>query len=196
MPLRHILADAGLLAEQPATCAVCEGASPTIDWEQTLAAPQGSCYVRVNLAGRIPRRRPAGRLRRRPPRAIRAMREYRDRRTGASPFSLVVPAEEAVDLGLYGDGVGDIVYAVREEFADEHGQILPQATRDEGAWGMRSLCVFSGAGIRPGSVIEKPCSLIDVAPTVCAALGIPPPLQADGRSLMQRLSTTESEEES
>jgi len=168
-----------------------------IDWEQTLAAPQGSCFVRVNLAGRDPRGvvPPVGfedvRLR-----AIRAMREYRDPRTGASPFSLVVPAEDAVDLGLYGDGVGDIVYAVHEDFADEHGQILPQATRDEGDWGMRSLCVFSGAGIRRGSVIEEPCSLIDVAPTVCAALGIPPPLQADGRSLMQRLSTTESEEES
>jgi predicted AlkP superfamily phosphohydrolase/phosphomutase len=196
VPLRHILADAGLLAEQLGSGGVCDGALPTIDWEQTLAAPQGSCYVRVNLAGRDPR----GVV---PPvgfedvrqRAIRAMREYRDPRTGASPFSLVVPAEEAIDLGLYGDGVGDIVYAVHADFADEHGQILPQATRDEGAWGMRSLCVFSGAGIRPGSVMEEPCSLIDVAPTVCAALGIPPPLQADGRSLMQRLSTTEPEEE-
>ena len=59
-------------------------------------------------------------------RAMRAMLDYRDARTGECPFSLVVPSEEAVDLGLYGDGVGDVVYAVREEFADEHGQMLPQ----------------------------------------------------------------------
>ena len=196
VPLRRILADAGLLAEQNGGDPAAAAGPADIDWEQTLAAPQGSCFVRVNLAGRDP----CGVV---PPigfedvrqRAIRAMREYRDPRTGVSPFSLVVPADEAVDLGLYGAGVGDVVYAVHDEFADEHGQILPEATRDDGAWGMRSLCVFSGPGIRPGSVIEEPCSLIDVAPTVCAALGIPPPLQADGRSLMQRLSTTELEEE-
>ena len=197
VPLRRILAYAGLLAEQNAGDEAGSAGPADIDWGQTLAAPQGSCFVRVNLAGRDP----CGVV---PPigfedvrqRAIRAMREYRDPRTGVSPFSLVVPAEEAVDLGLYGAGVGDVVYAVHDEFADEHGQILPQATRDEGAWGMRSLCVFSGSGIRPGSVIEEAFSLIDIAPTVCAALGIPPPLQADGRSLRQRLSTTELEEES
>jgi predicted AlkP superfamily phosphohydrolase/phosphomutase len=196
VPLRRILADAGLLAQQNGGDAAGSAGPADIDWEQTLAAPQGSCFVRVNLAGRDPRGvvSPVGfeDVRQR---AMRAMLDYRDARTGECPFSLVVPAEEAVDLGLYGDGVGDIVYAVHADFADEHGQILPQATRDEGAWGMRSLCVFSGAGIRPGSVMEEPCSLIDVAPTVCAALGIPPPLQADGRSLMQRLSTTEPEEE-
>ena len=197
LPLRRILAQAGLLAEQPGGGVAGSAGPADIDWGQTLAAPQGSCYVRVNLAGRDPRGvvPPVGfedvRLR-----AIRAMLGYRDARTGTCPFSLVVPSEEAVGLGLYGDGVGDIVYAVHEEFADEHGQILPQATREEGAWGMRSLCVFSGPGIRPRSTIEEPFSLIDVAPTVCAALGIPPPLQADGRSLLDLLFSGEAERES
>ena len=191
VPLQSILADAGLLALDDS------GAGEAgIDWGKTLAAPQGSCYVRVNLAGREPRGIvPAVGLEDVRRRAMQAMLDYRDEATGQCPFSLVVPAEEAVELGLYGDGVGDVVYAVHEQFADEHGQILPQATRDEGAWGMRSLCLFSGAGIRPGSVIDTPFSLIDVAPTVCDAVGVPPPLQADGRSLMQRLSMTESGEE-
>jgi predicted AlkP superfamily phosphohydrolase/phosphomutase len=197
VPLRRILAEAGLLAERPGGGGAGSSGPKDTDWEQTVAAPQGSCYVRVNLAGRDPRGvvPPVGfedvRLR-----AIRAMVGYRDARTGTCPFSLVVPSEEAVDLGLYGDGVGDIVYAVHEEFADEHGQILPQATREEGAWGMRSLCLFSGPGIRSGHTLEEPFSLIDVAPTVCDALGISPPLQADGRSLLNLLFTGEAEPES
>ena len=120
------------------------------------------------------------------------MLDYRDPDAGVCPFSLVVPAEEAVGLGLFGDGVGDIVYAVHEEFADEHGQILPQDTRDAGAWGMRSLCLFSGPGIKPGTVIAEPFSLTDVAPTVCDALRIAPPMQADGRSILQSIAGPEA----
>ena len=162
VPVQAILAGAGLLS-------LCESSSgpPVIDWSRTLAAPQGSCFVRVNLAGRDPRGvvHPAahGDVRRR---AMDALLEYRDGATGRSPFTLVARAEDAVSLGLYGDGVGDIVYAVDEAFADEHGQVLPQAMRDEGAWGMRSLCLFSGPGIRP-RVVEEQISLTDIAPTVC-----------------------------
>ena len=184
VPLRRILARAGLLTGEDAGGPDLAG----IDWERTLAAPQGSCYVRVNLAGREPRGVvPPGDLDDVRRRAIRAMLDYRDEATGVCPFSLVIPKEEAVELGLHGDGVGDIVYAVREEFADEHGQILPQATRAEGAWGMRALCLFSAPGIGPGHVVEGSMSLTDVAPTVCLALGIPSPLQAEGAALLELL---------
>ena len=80
VPLRRILADADLLAEQPGGGGASSAGPADIDWGQTLAAPQGSCYVRVNLAGRDPRGvvPPVGfedvRLR-----AIRAMLGYRDR---------------------------------------------------------------------------------------------------------------------
>jgi predicted AlkP superfamily phosphohydrolase/phosphomutase len=182
VPLRDILAGAGLLA----TGGEGGGDLASIDWERTLAAPQGSCYVRVNLAGREPQGVvPAIGFEDVRMRAMRAMRDYRDAETGLCPFSLVVPKEEAAVLGLHGDGVGDIVYAVREQFADEHGQMLPEDTRAAGAWGMRSLCLFSGSGIRPGSVVEDPVTLMDVAPTVCDALGVSAPLQADGRSVLE-----------
>ncbi|MEI6449072.1 MAG: hypothetical protein WCP98_03880 [Actinomycetes bacterium] len=92
----------------------------------------------------------------------------------------MIPKEDAVGLGLYGDGIGDVVYAVRPEYCEEHGQMLPHATRAPGAWGMPALCLFSGAGVRSGSVVEEPASLTDVAPTICRALGIPRPLHADG----------------
>ena len=189
VPLRRLLAGAGLLAEQAGDAAV----PAAIDWTRTLASPQGSCYVRVNLAGRDPGGVvSAADFEGVRQRAIRALLDYLDPDAGVCPFSLVVPAEEAVGLGLFGDGVGDVVYAVHEEFADEHGQILPQDTRDEGAWGMRSLCLFSGPGIKPATVIAEPFSLMDVAPTVCDALRISPPLQADGRSILQSIAAPEA----
>ena len=185
VPLRDILAGAGLLA----TGGDGGGDLAGIAWERTLAAPQGSCYVRVNLAGREPQGVvPAIGFEDVRVRAMRAMLDYRDPATGLCPFSLVVPKEEARVLGLHGDGVGDIVYAVREEFADEHGQMLPEDTRAVGDWGMRCLCLFSGAGIRPGSIVEDPFTLMDVAPTVCDALGVSQPLQADGTSVLRLIS--------
>jgi predicted AlkP superfamily phosphohydrolase/phosphomutase len=184
VPLHDVLAGAGLLA----TCGDGGGDPAGIDWGQTLAAPQGSCYVRVNLAGREPQGIvPAIGYEDVRLRAMRAMLDYRDPETGLCPFSLVVPREEAAIFGLHGDGVGDIVYAVHEQFADEHGQMLPEDTRAAGAWGMRSLCLFSGAGIRPGSIVEDPVNLMDVAPTVCDALGVSAPRQADGSSFLESI---------
>ena len=182
LPLRRILAGAGLLtAEDRGGHDLAD-----IDWEHTLAAPQGSCYVRLNLKGREPHGIVApgavGEIR---DRVVRALLDHRDAATGVCPFSLVVPKEDAVALGLYGDGVGDIVYAVRPEYCEAHGQMLPQATRAPGAWGMPALCLFSGAGVRSGHVVEDPVSLTDVAPTICGALGIPRPLHADGVLLSQ-----------
>ncbi len=182
VPLQRILADAGLLtAEDRGGRDLAD-----IDWERTLASPQGSCYVRLNIAGRERHGIvPIGSVERVRQRVIQAMLAYRDAATGRCPFSLVIPKEEAVGLGLYGAGVGDVVYAVHEEFADEHGRILPQATRAAGDWGMRALCLFSGYGVRSGHVVEDPVWLTDVAPTICQALGIPRPLQAEGMPISQ-----------
>jgi predicted AlkP superfamily phosphohydrolase/phosphomutase len=186
--LREVLGGAGLLADGEGAA---DGAGP-IDWSRTLAAPQGSCYVRVNLLGREPGGivAPEDREDVRD-RVVTAMLDYRDEATGLCPFSLVVPGEDAADLGLYGDGVGDVVYALREEFADEHGKILPQDVRPQGSWGMRCLCLLSGDGVRPGSTIDETVSLTDVAPTVCDALGINPPAQAQGTSLLPLVQVAE-----
>jgi predicted AlkP superfamily phosphohydrolase/phosphomutase len=177
VPLRRILADAGLLsAEDRGGRDLGE-----IEWGRTLAAPHCSCYVRVNVVGRerqgVVMPDDFERVRQR---AIDVMLSYRDAATGRSPFSMVIPKEDAVSLGLYGDGVGDIVYAVCEEFADEHGRILPQATRAAGSWGMRALCLYSGDGVGSGQVVDDPGTLTDVAPAICDALGIPRPLQSEG----------------
>jgi predicted AlkP superfamily phosphohydrolase/phosphomutase len=182
LPLRRILAGAGLLAAED------RGGRDLadIDWKHTLAVPQGSCYIRLNVKGREPEGVVApDAFEEVRDRVVRALLDYRDPATDGCPFSLVVPSEDAVDLGLYGDGVGDVVYALHPEYCEEHGQMLPQATRAAGLWGMPALCLFSGAGVRSGHVVEDPASLTDVAPSICDALGIPRPLHAEGVVLGQ-----------
>ncbi len=185
VPLQRILCDAGLLAVEERAALPRDLADPgtpdRIDWTRTLAVPQGSCYVRLNLRGREPHGSVA------PDafedvrsRVMRAMSEYRDPESGTCPFSLVIRKEDATALGLYGDSIGDIVFAVRQEFSDEHGQMLPDAIRSEGSWGMPALCLFSGAGAAAGRTLSDGLSLVDVAPTVCRALGLPAPLGCDG----------------
>ena len=85
----------------------------------------------------------------------------------------------------YGDGVGDVVYAVREEFSDVHGQVL--STGEWAGGSLRSLAVFSGAGVRHGVVLKRPVSLVDVVPTLCHATGLPLPREAEGAVIHQAL---------
>ena len=184
VPLQRILRDAGLLCTRgpsPSARSTEAPGAEVIDWSKTRAVPQGSCYVRINLEGRDPEGvvAPADAARVRDE-VIEAMRAYRDLEAGVNPFTLLIPGEDAAPLGLFGDGIGDVVYAVLPEFSDEHGQILPQAVREEGSWGMPALCLFSGVGAASGPDLEGDISLTDVAPTLCRALGLPRPLQCDG----------------
>ena len=113
-------------------------------------------------------------------RVIDALLDYRDPVTDLCPFSLVVPREDAAGYGLRGDGVGDVVYALRPEFSEVHGSMLPDAVLPEGDWGMPAMCLFSGAGAATGADLEGFVSLVDVAPTVCRALSVAPPADSDG----------------
>ena len=189
VPLLEILRDAGLLAtsEPDVDGAASDGSSGgggnshTIDWTRSLAVPQGSCFIRVNEAGREPHGivdpadAPGVRSR-----VIGALLDYRDPATDLCPFSLVAPKEDAAGYGLRGDGVGDVVYALRPEFSEVHGSMLPDAEVADGDWGMRAMCLFSGTGAARGTDLPDGMTLADVAPTVCRALGVAPPAGSDG----------------
>ncbi|MFZ5925776.1 MAG: alkaline phosphatase family protein [Bacillota bacterium] len=47
--------------------------------------------------------------------------------------------------------------------------------------------MLSGAGVRPGVVVDRPVEIIDVAPTIARLLGIRPPANATGRVLTEAL---------
>jgi len=198
VPLPQILIDAGLLSLQ-------EGASlphtarghpyadpiPGLRWERTLALPFGSCHVYVNLKGREPYGVvPADSYNDVRERVIDAMLSYRDPQTGLCPFSLVLRKEDARVLGLYGDAVGDVVYAVREEFSDEHGQSLGTGEWASGAGSLKCLFVLSGPGVRKGVTLERTVWLTSAAPTLCHAAGLPVPRDATGSIVYQVFEET------
>jgi predicted AlkP superfamily phosphohydrolase/phosphomutase len=198
MPLAQILIDAGLFSLGPGAALPRSARGhtyadpiPGVDWERTLAVPFGSCHVYVNLEGREPYGTVASRdydaVRER---VIDAMLSYRDSQTGLCPFSLVLRKEDARVLGLYGDAVGDVVYAVREEFSDEHGQGLGTGEWAAGPGSLKCLFVVSGPGVRKGVTLERTVWLTDVAPTICHVAGLPMPRDADGSVIYQALEET------
>jgi predicted AlkP superfamily phosphohydrolase/phosphomutase len=191
VPLESILADAGLLAYVEGTeheQTMYGYPIPGVDWQRTLAIPQRSCYVYVNLKGRDPDGvvEPEDYLAVRE-KAIDALQSYRDPESGLCPFSLVLRKEDARVLGLYGDRIGDIVYATREEFGDEHGQGLGTGEWASGSGSMKPLLLFSGPGIKQGEVLERTVWLTDVVPTICHVTGLPLPADAEGAVLYQAL---------
>jgi predicted AlkP superfamily phosphohydrolase/phosphomutase len=191
VPLEKILEDAGLLAygEGGGREQTMYGYPiPGVDWRRTLAVPQRSCYVYVNLKGRDPEGvvEPGDYLAVRE-RAIDALLSYRDPESGLCPFSLVLRKEDARILGLYGDRIGDIVYAIREEFGDEHGQGLGTGEWASGSGSMKPLLLFSGPGFKKGEILDRTVWLTDVVPTVCYATGMPVPQDAEGCVLYQAL---------
>jgi len=61
----------------------------------------------------------------------------------------------------------------------------------KGSWGMPAMCLASGTGAAAGSSLDQPISLADIAPTVCRALGVPAPAQADGEAQRRLLAAAE-----
>jgi hypothetical protein len=64
------------------------------------------------------------------------------------------------------------------EVTSGHGSFFP-ASRSA-----RTFAVFSGPGFAPGSLDRRSLPLVDLAPTMAAYLGIPPPRGCDGRSVL------------
>ena len=103
--------------------------------------------------------------------------------TGTRPVALALSKQDARLLGLYGDNMGDVIYALYPEFGGQHGHILPTAK-----WGvgdLSGLFVLNGPGIKQGARIERTVHLIDLVPTVCYATDLPLPAQAEGAVIYQ-----------
>ncbi len=187
VPVADILEKAGLLVREG-------GWAPgrrvgKVAWEKTKALPQRSCYIYLNLKGRDPHGIVEPRDYDRTCQEIRELLySYRHPATGENPFSLVVTREEARLLGLYGERVGDIVYAVRGGYGHEHGQQLP--TTKYGRGSLESVLVLAGPGIKKGVRREQTLVGIQgVVPTICYLLDIPFPRGCDGAIIYDALET-------
>lgn len=190
-PTAQILRDAGLLSLKPEAEDELEGGytAPVVevDWAATRAIPQRSCWVYVNLEGRDPDGAvPQDEYGSVQEQIIDALLSYRDPDTGLCPYSMVLRKQDARVLGLHGDRIGDVVYAVREEFSDEHGQILGTG-RSSDFGSLECTLAFQGPGVARGVSLERTVWLTDVVPTICHIARLPIPHDSEGSVIHQML---------
>jgi len=166
-----------------------ETGQKTIDWSKTKAVFQRSVYIYVNLKGRDPdgivEPEDYDRVREE---IIRTLYDYTEPKTGRKPVAFALRKEDALILGLKGDRIGDVVYAIREGFGGErciHGPVLP--TAEYGMGSLRGLLLISGPGIKKGYRMERTAWLQDIVPTICYLTGTPVPEQTEGAVLYQAM---------
>lgn len=184
-----VLEQAGLLAYKQDGAAAAGGrrrAGRAIDWTKTKAAPVGVVNIYVNLKGREPTGivDPADyeQVRRE---IIHALYGYRDPKAGYCPFTLALRREDAEAVNMWGELVGDVVYATLPEFDGAHGHQLPSA---RWGWGGQHACfIMAGAGVRRGVHLGRQVRQVDVAPTLAYAAGLPLPRDNEGRVLYEAL---------
>ena len=183
VPVAKILKEAGLLATKTDP----ETGREVVDWSKTKAFPQRSVYVYVNLKGRDPDGivEPGEEYERVRDQIIDALLSWRHPETGERPVLMAVRKEDARPWGIYGDAVGDVVYAVKPGYGGEHGQQLPTAKFSRHS--MRGLLIMKGPGVKRGVRLVRHCWLTDIVPTVCFLMGLPYPRDCEGAVIYQAL---------
>jgi len=80
---------------------------------------------------------------------IKTFYEYTDNKTGKKPVLFALKRENARVIGLHGDRIGDVIFALSPEFGEQHGPlssysqiwhwILTRALHYEGMRGQKKL---------------------------------------------------------
>ena len=177
--VRDILLDKGLMVVDPDDGHVI--------WERTKAVPQRACYVYVNVKGRDPQGivELGAEYEAVQEQVIEAFYDYVEPETGKRPFSLALKREDARVLGLYGERVGDIVYALHPPYGHEHGQSLSSGRYGRGS--LEAIILLAGPGIKRGYVHESTTGIQDVVPTLCYMSDIPFPQGCEGAIIYDAL---------
>jgi len=156
------------------------------DYARSKAVPQREAYIYVNLRGRDPEGIVDPADYEKVQREIcDALLSYVDPVTGRRPVALALTKKDARILGLYGDNVGDVVYALYPEFGSQHGHMLPTAEMDPGR--LAPLLILSGPNIKKNYKMARTCWLWDIVPTICHLTGIPVPETCEGAVLYQAM---------
>lgn len=184
VPVLQILRKAGLLAMKVDE----QTGREVVDWEHTKAFPQRSVYIYVNLKGRNPNGivEPGEEYERVRDEIIDALLNWRDPKTGMRPIIMAMRREDVRSLGIYGEAIGDVVYAIRPGYGGEHGQQL--ATAQYSRHSMRGLLILFGPGIKSGYRMRRTVWLTDIVPTVCSLMDLPYPRDCEGAVLYQALT--------
>ena len=155
-----------------------------IDWSTTRAVGMRPFYVYINLKGRDP----DGIVEPEDYEAVQqevidALLGYVHPENGKRPVALALSKKDARILGLYGDSVGDVVYALYPWFGSQHGLILP--TAEYGIGSLKVLFTMTGPGIKKGVHLNRTVRLTDLVPTVCYLMNLPVPADTEGAVIYQ-----------
>ncbi len=168
-----------------------------IDWQHTRAyARSGVGSLYVNLKGREPQGivEPGAEYEALRDRIIEALRNLRDPETD-QPLIAEVRRGEEMFHGPHMDDAPDLVFCPRNTydrfisgFANDP-LVRPAQRREEsyveyGYHTRKGILIVAGPGIRAGARIEG-ARIYDIAPTVLHLLGLPVPLDMDGRVLLE-----------
>jgi predicted AlkP superfamily phosphohydrolase/phosphomutase len=157
-----------------------------IDWSKTRAARVGTIHIFINLKGRDPGGIvDAADYETTQTEIIDALMTYKDPESGRRPFKLALTREDSEVLNLWGELVGDVVYALHPGFDGAHGRHLPVGKF--GLSGQHSVFVMTGSGVRKGVALERQVRVVDVAPTLCYLLGWPMPKHVEGGVIYEAL---------
>lgn len=157
--------------------------SGKVDVANSKALAQRTCHLYVNLKGRYP----GGIVEpedyeKVQQQIIDALYAYKHPETGERCISLAISRKDARMIGLHGDEIGDVIYAIKPEYGSQHGNILPTATWGVGS--LHALMVFHGPGIK-AQRMQRTCNIVDLVPTLCYGAELPVPIQCEGSVLYQ-----------
>jgi predicted AlkP superfamily phosphohydrolase/phosphomutase len=185
-----------------------------IDWKKTVAFPyMEPPFIWINLKKREPHGIVSNSefedVRNQ---VIETLMTVKDSKKNRFVIQSVIKKEDATDLGLNGDRIGDLIYFLKPPYGIFDGNLnsinalnLSQnyVTQSEiknshnlygahayylpsaklGKFSISAPFIISGPEIKDGAVINEPVNLIDVAPTLSHILQIPKPLNSQGRIL-------------
>jgi predicted AlkP superfamily phosphohydrolase/phosphomutase len=191
-------------------------------WMQTIDGPDGepkidprskvrlnSLHLYINLQGRDPN----GVV---PPEdyesfrdeIVETLRMLRDPTDGEPALSMVLRKENAGCMGMWGDGIGDVVFCYSPGHGWTGGEVVkmgekrivfPSGGANHGPqppWtetevsSVYATLIMSGPGVKKNKVVgdlSPLVRLVDVCPTVCHLTDLPVPLQSEGRILQELL---------
>lgn len=155
------------------------------DAARSKAIPNRMCNVYVNLKGRFPNGivEPED-YEKVQEQIIDAFYTYIDPISGKRPISLALTKKDARILGLFGDNIGDVIYAVYPTFGSmQHGPNLQTSEYSVGSVG--PVFMVCGPGVREGQRLARTIWLTDVVPTICYLMDWPLPEQAEGAVIYQ-----------
>jgi predicted AlkP superfamily phosphohydrolase/phosphomutase len=170
----------------------------TVDWERTRAYALGAGgNIFINLQGREPAGivQPGAEYERLRQELVQALAALSDPETGAPIVQRVYRREELYH-GPFLDQAPDLVIQWRDYACwgrgryDSQGTAVFEAQRHfdfsdlplSGTHRPQGILLLQGAGVRPGTQIEG-ARILDLAPTILGALGLPIPEHLDGTVL-------------